>query len=64
MRLGVLANEKGYNQKKLSKLTDISQTTISRIFNGLFPAKSEYLCALANAIGAEVIISDGVYDSY
>jgi transcriptional regulator with XRE-family HTH domain len=53
-RLSELAAEKGFTQKQLAELTEISETTISRIFNGEFPSKSEYLCCLASAVGYDV----------
>jgi len=59
LRLGVIANEKGISQKSISEATEISETTISRIFTGKFCAKSDYLVCLAAAVGCIIILSDG-----
>jgi transcriptional regulator with XRE-family HTH domain len=58
LRIGAIAGEKGISQKEISKATGISETTISRIFTGKFCAKSDYLVCLADAIGADVTISN------
>jgi transcriptional regulator with XRE-family HTH domain len=58
VRLGAIASEKGVSQKAISEATGISETTISRIFTGKFCAKSDYLVCLADAIGADVTISN------
>lgn len=49
--LAQIAKEKGIEQKEISENTGISETTISRIFTGEFPSKSEYLCCLAEYLG-------------
>lgn len=55
--LGDIAREKGIAQKSISKATGIRETTISRIFTGKFCAKSDYLFALAYAVGVDIIYS-------
>lgn len=55
VRLGAIASEKGKSQKAISEATGIRETTISRIFTGKFCAKSDYLFALADAVGVSII---------
>jgi len=53
--LGEIARERGYTGKHISETTAISETTISRIFKGHFCPKSEYLVAIADAIGVDLV---------
>ncbi len=40
----------------LGQKCGFAQGTVSRVFAGKFPAKSEILCAIADAIGCEIKI--------
>ena len=55
VRLGEIAREMGYTGKHISETTAISETTLSRIFKGHFCSKSEYLVAIADAIGVALV---------
>lgn len=43
-------------QEQVAEKCGFAQGTISRVFAGKYPAKSEVLCAIAEAIGCEIKI--------
>ncbi len=56
IQLAAHAAKSGIQQIDVARKTGYSPVTINRIFNGRFPAKSEILCAIAEAIGCEIKI--------
>ena len=56
IQLAAHAEKAGIQQKKISEITGYAPNTISRILTGKFPAKSEILCAIADAICVEIKI--------
>jgi len=56
IQLAAHAEKAGIQQKKIAEITGYAPNTISRILTGKFPAKSEILCAIAEAIGVEIKI--------
>lgn len=55
IELAAHAAKAGIQQIEVAQKTGYSPVTINRIFNGKFPAKSEILCAIAEAIGCDLL---------
>lgn len=56
IELGEHAAKISLNQQQVAEKCGFAQGTISRVFAGKYPAKSEVLCAIAEAIGCELKI--------
>lgn len=56
IQLGQHAASAGLTQEQVAEKCGYQQGTISRVFAGKYPAKSEVLCAIAEAIGCELKI--------
>lgn len=56
IQLGEHAKSLGLTQEQVAEKCKYRQGTISRVFSGEYPAKSEVLCAIAEAIGCELKI--------
>lgn len=58
IQLGEHAEKLGLTQEQVAERCKgkYQQGTISRVFAGKYPAKSEVLCAIAEAIGCELKI--------
>lgn len=56
IQLGEHATKKQLTQAQVAEKCGFAQGTISRVFAGKYPAKSEVLCAIADAIGCEIKI--------
>jgi len=59
IQLGEHAAKSHLTQEQVAEKCGFAQGTISRVFAGKYPAKSEILCAIAEAIGCEIKIING-----
>jgi transcriptional regulator with XRE-family HTH domain len=56
LQLGEHAAKIPLTQEQVAEKCGFAQGTISRVFAGKYPAKSEILCAIAEAVGCEIQI--------
>jgi transcriptional regulator with XRE-family HTH domain len=56
IQLGEHAAKNNLTQEQVAEKCGFAQGTISRVFAGKYPAKSEILCAIAEAVGCEIKI--------
>jgi transcriptional regulator with XRE-family HTH domain len=56
LQLGEHAAKNNLTQEQVAEKCGFAQGTISRVFAGKYPAKSEILCAIAEAVGCEIKI--------
>jgi transcriptional regulator with XRE-family HTH domain len=59
LQLGEHAAKNNLTQEQVAEKCGFAQGTISRVFAGKYPAKSEILCAIAEAVGCEIQIVKG-----
>lgn len=56
IQLSQHAKKLGLTQEQVAEKCGYQQGTVCRVFRGDFPAKSETLCAIAEAIGCQLKI--------
>ena len=56
--LGERATKNNLTQEQVAEKCGFAQGTISRVFAGKYPAKSEILCAIAEAVGCEISVTE------
>ena len=52
------ATKNNLTQEQVAEKCGFAQGTISRVFAGKYPAKSEILCAIAEAVGCEISVTE------
>lgn len=58
IQLGQRATKNNLTQEQVAEKCGFAQGTISRVFAGKYPAKSEILCAIAEAVGCEISVTE------